>query len=218
MVFALAFILVTTGGKSKKEDGIALLKSVLKKYQKADAVKINVGKRVHLALLDENKSSEGTLLLSKGQLRLEIQKPDPSTLIVTKNLIWVISPANKDLGSKTQIMKISSSNFKKQAKAPLALLMGRPGALDQFVIKSQKISDSTQNFKLEPKSKDVVGEIVALEIDLDKSGEELKRIAFSDDIENQTSFEFKSSDFKAEINKDTFDFTPSASAEITEYK
>ncbi len=217
-LFGLVFIGLTTAGKSKKDDGMTLIKEALKKYQKSEAVKVNIDKTVRLALLDEKKNSEGTLWLSKGQLRLDITKPEASTVIVTKKIIWVITPAGKELGGKTQVMKISSSSFKKQAKAPLALLLGRPSAWDQFEIK--KRSDSAENvkFDLAPKTKDAVGEIVAMKVELDKNKSEIKSISFSDDIENETQFNFKSVEFGAKIKSDSFDYVPPADADVTEYK
>src|ERR1700677_3463531 len=128
---AQAADVATTLAKTQADpDELKKIKLVLKRYQQAKAVKGELKKSVKLALLDEEKNSEGELLLSNGRLRLEIPKPDPSTIIVNKNLIWVVSPGSD--GLKTQVLKISSSSLKKQAKAPLAILMGRPNAWDQF--------------------------------------------------------------------------------------
>src|SRR6185437_9749016 len=93
------------GDGTGAHDDLFKIKGILKRYQQASAVKVELKKSVKLALLDEEKNSDGELLLSKGRMRLEITKPDPSTVIVNKNLIWIISPTTEELGGKTQVMK-----------------------------------------------------------------------------------------------------------------
>ncbi len=212
------FGIASSADKARGSVEIGLIKAALKKYQNADAVKIDLKKTIKLALLDEVKKSEGVLTISKGQLRLEILKPELTTLIVTNKLIWLITPAPKELGGKTQVLKITSQSFKKQAKAPLGLLLGRPAAWDQFEVIKKHESESTIEYTLKPKGADVVGEIVGLKVVLDKKSNDLKALTYSDDLENETHFDFAIADFKAKINGESFKYSPAVDAEVTEYK
>lgn len=218
-LLALAiFAASSLADKANSIEGLSTIKASLKKYQDAPAVRFDLKKSVKLALLEDNKKSEGTLTISKGQLRLEIVKPEKSVLIVTPQLIWLITPTPKELGGKTQVLKISSKSFKKQAKAPLGLLLGRPSAWDQFeIVKRQDLSKSTE-YTLKPKAQDVVGEIVGLKVELEKQSNELKSLTYSDDLENETHFDFSDADYKAKVKGDSFKYIPTADAEITEYK
>jgi len=199
-------------------DALFKIKGVLKRYQQAQAVKVQLNKTVKLALLDEEKKSEGELLLSNGRLRLEITKPEPSTVIVNKTLIWVISPTTKDLGGKTQVMKISSKNLKEQAKAPLAILMGRPKAWDQFSVQSKTEDENSVKYVLKPKTPKEMNEMVVLKLTVDKKNIELRDLSYSDDLDNETRFDFKTADFKADVADKEFDYVVPKNAELTEYK
>jgi outer membrane lipoprotein-sorting protein len=211
--------LVASGAtKETAHDDLIKIKVLLRRYQLAKAVKVELKKTVKLALLDEEKNSEGNLILSNGRLKLEILKPEPSTVIVNKNLIWVISPTSKDLGGKTQVMKISSSSLKKQAKAPLAILIGRPSAWDQFKVESKTEDENTAKYVLKPKDPKEMNEMVVLKITVDKKNVELRDLSYSDDLDNETRFDFKAADFKVDIKDDAFDYVPPKNAELTEYK
>jgi len=157
-------------------------------------------------------------MLSSGRLRLEITKPEPSTVIVNKTLIWVISPTTKDLGGKTQVMKISSKNLKEQAKAPLAILMGRPKAWDQFSVQSKTEDENSVKYVLKPKNPKEMNEMVVLKLTVDKKNIELRDLSYSDDLDNETRFDFKTADFKADVADKEFDYVVPKNAELTEYK
>jgi outer membrane lipoprotein-sorting protein len=217
LVAALIWFSATAGSKPDPSS-LSAIKGALRKYQNAEAVSFEVKKTVRLALLDETKNYQGTLLLSRGQLRLEINHPEKSILIASDKLIWLITPAPKELGGKTQVLKISSSNFKKQAKAPLGLLLGRPSAWDQFSVSQSSQSERLAEYTLKPKAPDAAGEILKLKVEFRKPEFELTRISYVDSLDNETTFEFDNAKYNTELNGANFKYVPAADSDITEYK
>ena len=121
------------------------IKSTIEHYNSAPAVSANLKKTITLIMLDETKMSEGTLLYSKGKLRLDIKKPEASLIVMNKNIVWIATTATKELGGKTQVLKIKMKNNVATSKAPIAALLSSSKAWDQFLIKNVKTEESTAN-------------------------------------------------------------------------
>lgn len=197
---------------------LKLVKTIFGRYQKAGAIKIDITKRVVLALLEEEKLSQGTLLLSKGRMRLEIVQPERSLLVVDKNAIWIESVTPKEFGSKVQVLKIKSKEFAKQSKAPIAMLLGQSKVWDEFKIKNESDkSNDTKVLTLVPKKKGAMGEMQSIGLELSKRDQQILSLNYKDDLENETHFQFKNTDFKAKGFGSRLKYTPPKDAEITEY-
>ncbi|OFZ19361.1 MAG: hypothetical protein A2Z20_01880 [Bdellovibrionales bacterium RBG_16_40_8] len=211
----ITFFIASHG--SANEGGLRLVKSTIERYQKAKAVEIKVSKIVTLALLDEKKESEGMLFFSKGKMRLSIEKPEEYLIIMGKNEIWVITPTAKELGGRTQVMKIRSPELSKQAKSPLAALLGRPEAWDNLKLNSESATNGSVKFNLEPKVGADFGDIVSVNLEISQTEKTLLNLSYKDELDNETEYKFKSTNFKAKITEDFFKYSPPKDADITEY-
>lgn len=201
----------------KTKSSLTIVKDVVSKYQKAKAVSIDVKKKVMLALLDDEKESTGQLILSAGRMRLEIKKPDPSLIVVNGNAIWVETPASPELTTKTQVLKIRSKEFSKQSKAPLALLLGQKKIWDEFKVKDEKTENEYLHVTLEPKTKGSLTEVTVLSIQVDPVKKLIRQLSYSDELGNETRFDFSNANFEAKVSATDLVYAPPADAEITEY-
>ena len=194
-----------------------LVKLTIRRYQEAKAVEIQVSKTVTLALLDEKKESEGTLFFSKGKMRLEIKKPEESLIIMGKGAIWVVTPTPPEFGGKTQVMKIRSKELSRQAKAPLAALLGKPKAWDEMNIKKEIATDDNVKFSMVPKMGANFGDIVAVNVEVSPTKKILRGLSFKDELDNETTYKFNSTNFEAKVSDKSFEYVPPQDAEVTEY-
>ncbi len=201
---------------TKAPSAMTTVKTIMERYQKAKSAKIDLKKKVKLAILDEEKESEGSLIISKGRLRLEIAKPEPSLLVVNKDVIWVESPAPTELGH-TQVLKISSREFAKQSKAPLAMILGQSRVWDRFKIENENTKGDKLSVTLVPKEKGGMGEVVQLALTLDKKDRKILLLSYKDELENETLFDFTNSDFSAQVDESKMQYKPPKLAEVTEY-
>jgi outer membrane lipoprotein-sorting protein len=212
---AVAFGLTTAATKSSE---LTVVKAIVANYQKSAAVTARVEKEVTFALLGENKKSSGRMDFSKGRLRLEIDKPDPSLIVMNKKLIWVVTPTPEELGGKTQVLKISSQEMSKQSKAPLAVLLGKKEAWDNFKVKNSQTKDGVLALTLVPTKPNVVGEIVSMQIEVSIKENVLKLLSYKDELDNETKFIFSKTKLDAKVDDKLFVYLPPKNAEITEYK
>ncbi len=214
------FILLLLSAPLKAADssGLDLVKAVIGRYQKPEAIHSIIKKDVVFGLLEETKTSEGQLTYSKGRLRLEIERPEASLIVMNKDVIWVVTPTSKELGGKTQVLKISSKELSKQSKAPLAVLLSQKKAWDNFKIKKQSEKNGIQTVVLVPVKPDTMGEIVSIEMVFKKTDQDLKSLSYKDELDNETKFTFLKTDFNAAVQDKVFSYKPPKGAEVTEYK
>lgn len=201
-----------------KTSELSTVKTIVASYQKSPAVTAKVEKEVTFALLGEQKKSSGRMDFSKGRLRLEIDKPDPSLIVMNKKVIWVVTPTPEELGGKTQVLKISSQEMSKQSKAPLAVLLGKKEAWDNFKVKSSQTNNGTLALTLVPTKPNVVGEIVSMQIEVSNKEKVLKMLSYKDELDNETKFIFSNTKLDAKVDDKLFIYSPPKNAEITEYK
>ncbi|MEQ1666190.1 MAG: hypothetical protein ABL927_12530, partial [Bdellovibrionales bacterium] len=134
--------------KTDKAKSWSVAQEILSKYQKASGIKSKVKRSIYSALLEEKKSNKGDLLLSYGKMKLTLGEPDPSLVVMTKDIIWISSPKPKEFGGNFQVIKILSSTISKQDKSPIAFLLGQASALDRFKFKKEVAHDETVEIEL----------------------------------------------------------------------
>ena len=203
---------------SPKTDAVKLAQEVLNTYQTSPAVEMKLQKESRLALLEETKKSEGYLFLSKGRLRLKIDTPEPSLVVMLKKVIWIETPASAELGGKPQVLKIVSKTMSKQARAPIAAFLGQKNAWSQFRITSKTITRASVALQMEPVKKNGFGDIQKLFLEIDQEDRLIKKISYEDHLENKTSFVFLRTTFRENIEKNLFSYRPPKNAEITVYR
>jgi len=198
----------------KLDPVIENVKKVVLHYQKSKSIKMSVDKEVYLSYLEQTKSSKGKLLFSKGRLRLEIEEPEKSLLLMAKNTIWVENHLSADMGG-VQVTKINASKQLKQKNALLAFLFDNIKVWDNFEVLDSKIKDKLTAVSLKPKPGQDLGEVVKINLLLDMDNKILKKIVYWDELENKTEFAFSSIDFKAPMNEKLFSYTPPKGATVT---
>ncbi|MCB0350487.1 MAG: outer membrane lipoprotein carrier protein LolA [Bdellovibrionales bacterium] len=220
LVSLFIFVFITfnlTPVFASSNTGLELIKKTMSRYQLAPAVEITLSKIVTLALLDETKKSEGRLFFSKGKMRLEIDKPEESIIVMNNNTLWVETPTPEELGGKTQVIKIRSQELSQQAKAPLAALLGKPSAWDQMKLLKEENKSGVVSLILAPKKENTFGDVVSISLEINRDSNEISKIGYKDDLDNETKFEFQKSNFKAKATKNMFQYVPPKNSQITEY-
>jgi len=213
VLFTFLSVVVAQGAPKN----LSLVKQVLRRYQKSEAVEIKISKKVHLSLLDETKESSGKLVLSKGRLRMEIEPPDESLLVMNKNIIWLATPTPEELGGKTQVLKIPSSKLSQQSRAPIAFLLGKESVWDQFVVQGEERKNSVTELKLKQKSSKEKADIKSVNLWIDHKNQRIEKLAYKDELDNETSYRFLETDFKAKPEDKKFEYVPPKDSEVTEY-
>lgn len=200
-----------------KKSPIEMAKQAVNHYRSVPAVSAKVKKEVYLALLDETKESTGDFVFSKGRLRLDIKSPEAFLLVMGDQLVWVVTPGDKDLGGKTQVLKIDKAKNSKLVKSPVAALISDTEAWNNFELVSEKKASSIVTIELRPKKGKETSDLSRLEVDIDPASNVLSRIKYFDELDNSTTFNFSAVNFKAKADKKLFSYKPAADAEITNY-
>jgi outer membrane lipoprotein-sorting protein len=217
-IFLACTAFADSSGKSlNTAAAIEQIKKTISRYQEVEAVEIIIKKIVTLSLLGETTESYGQLWFSKGNMRLQIDKPEPSLIVMAKNVIWVETPTPKELGGRTQVLKIKSKELNKQSKAPLAALFSDTKTWDQLKVVKQSAKENLTNIELKPLKPELFGDIVAVKLLIDTKKNELNMLAYNDELDNETSYYFSKTDFSAKKLGKNFAYTPPKGAEVTEY-
>ena len=206
--------------KKKKTESLSseilAIKSILNKYQKTSAVKMKVEKAVHLALLDENKNGEGHLMFSKGRLKMVIDEPENSLLLVDGKSVWVVTPLSENPVGPVQVTKMKAAQIKK-ANALLAVLFGDGAIWNQLeVIKSLKEGPSLL-VELKPKVLGQPPEVAKVKIILLPEKGEISEITYWDELDNETSYKFSEIQLNAKVSAREFTYVPPKDAEVSEF-
>lgn len=198
---------------SKKE--MKLLKVTDSKYQNEHGIHLKIKKTITLGMLGSQRESEGNVWLNKGQMRLEIHKPEESKIIAGKNFLWIESPAPKDFkGAKAQVIKASLKS--KRAKAQgLIQLLTQGGVLKYFKVSGVQREKGSVRFFLQPESQSL--EFKRAQILVDVKTKIISELKYWDQMDNETTYAFLSSKFKQKIKKSRFQYMPPANAEVISY-
>jgi outer membrane lipoprotein-sorting protein len=231
-VRALALVLVAAGAFSigarakgaqaktmpgKERPVLESVQSIVRTYNRSSGVKMKVKKTSELALLNETRRSEGGLFFSKGQLRLELKKPEETTVVYNSSGIWVETVTEGFDGPSAHVMKITSKELRKQAKAPLAFLLKDPAAWNRFnVAKTEKQDDGTV-VTLKPKKAADLPEIKTLIVGFDQKKKTLLKISYSDEMDNVVTYSFSETEFDQKFATGRFNYQPPKGAEVVNF-
>lgn len=195
-------------GATEKE-----LKSVLMRYQKA-SVQADIEKNVKMTVLEKTEKSDGKLYFSKGKFRLEMKDPASTLIVQDGNTLWVASKL-VDFDGSWQVAKTKSRSLKK-SQAIMGLLFDEKGVWKDFEIAEEKSADDEKVWTLKPK-KTANTEISKLQIRLNPKTKSVSEISYWDNLENETSYKFKTQKFGTKIAPAKFSYKPPKGAEVTEF-
>jgi chaperone LolA len=225
LLFIITFFVFTLSGAKESSDKtlihaatkkeMALIKASDHKYQKEHGIHIKIKKIITLGMLGSTKESEGEVWLSKGKLRLEINKPEVSKIIADTNYLWIESPAPEGFeDTKTQVLKASLKSTQAKAQGLIQLLT-QGGVLKYFKVSGVKKEKENTLFFLQPINSAI--EFKRAQIDIDNNSKVMNELKYWDQMDNETSYRFLKTDFNETINDKKFEYTPPANAEVIAY-
>ena len=202
---------------SHSEEIFVIIYQILHSYQSEPSVTMNVRKTVYSSILEDLKKSEGHLKLSKGKLRVQINKPDKSLIVMDGDSLWLASYPPKDLGGDVQVSKISMDKVKHQEKSLLSLLFGNTNYLNKFRLVEPPLSQTKRQYTLLPHDLKNEGEIKKIQIELDADNKKIIGIKYWDQLDNWTDYQFSHIRFPKKANPKDFVYTPPKGVDVTEF-
>ncbi|MBK9040807.1 MAG: outer membrane lipoprotein carrier protein LolA [Bdellovibrionales bacterium] len=208
--------LKTSKNSSQVAPEINDIKAVVGKYKDAQAVGMKVEKKIHLALLDETKLGKGRLWFSKGRLKVQIDKPEGSLLVVDNHTVWLESRLTDDPLSLVQVTKMKASQIRK-SNALLAILFGDEAVWSKFEIVTSHRQNGNLHLELRPQPGAKLLDVTKIKIVVKESLSEIAEITYWDELENETSYKFSDVDFDVSLSAKDFKYSPPPDAEISEF-
>ena len=200
--------------KGASESDLKVIRNLDLKFQTATSISILLDKTVVAGLLKQERKSTGHLYISKGKMRLEIEAPDKSTMVVDGKRVWVTSfPPAEFAKAAPQVLKLKYETKKGRSQGVLSLL-SEGKFLKHFSVTGVDKGKNQTVYFLQPEQQSV--EFKRAQALVSADGKTLQELRFWDEIDNETRFEFKKTDFNAKLKKELFNYTPPANADITE--
>lgn len=198
-----------------KED-LASLKAFDQKYKNSKSISMDLEKVLKLQVFNQERKSKGRLLISQGRMRMEIDKPDQSLVVVDKKNIWVVQYPPEDLqGAALQVIRASAETKKGRSQSFIGLLV-KGGITKYFkVLNTMTAKDGSTTFFLQPESGTT--EFARAQVTLDPKTQQLKELKYWDELSNETTFVFSKITFDQKIAADKFAYNPPKNADVTTY-
>jgi outer membrane lipoprotein-sorting protein len=184
-------------------------------YQKSKAIKFELTKKVKYALLGKEKENKGLLFVSGKNLRLELEPPQKSLVVINNGLTWLISYLGDEKDADIQVTKLKTqTKVADKGNSTLFALLGQGGILKHFDAKSSVSNGETVEFELIPKQ--TISEVQKVKLALNKKSKQIQGVTYWDELENETSFVFSKQELNAKINPSLFKYVPPKNAVVTE--
>lgn len=198
-----------------KED-LASLKVLDQKYKNSKSISMELEKSLKLSVMNQERKSKGRLLISQGRMRMEIDKPDQSLVVVDKKNIWVVQYPPADLeGASLQVIRASAETKKGRSQSFIGLLV-KGGITKYFnVLNTMTAKDGSTTYFLQPEAGTV--EFARAQVTLDPKTSQLKELKYWDELSNETTFVFSKISFDKKIAADKFAYSPPKNADVTVY-
>ena len=186
------------------------LKDAVKKLRTAPRVKVDFKKEKTNEALGFGSKTSGVLRLSKGRLRMDVEKPEEATVVFDGKTLWHAQKVIGFEGESWQVLKVSGQNLKK-VQSPLAVFLGEDNIWQKIHIDTEK--SKGRLFVLKPQKPKEFSGVTEMRVTLNASGEIL-RFSYLDDIENDVVFEFGKFDLSAKTKSSLFKFKVPKGAEV----
>lgn len=209
-----------TGGAVKLRGAtaadISTLKDLDKKYQNSKSISMDLDKTLKLAVLDQERKSKGHILISRGRLRMEIDQPNQSLVVVDGKNIWVVQyPPEEMKNSPVQVIRASTDTKKGRSQSFIGLLV-KGGITKYFkVLNATSAADGTTTYFLQPLAG--TSDFARAQVSVDPKEKQIKELKYWDELGNETTLSFSNVSFNKKIAANKFQFTPPQNAEITKY-
>lgn len=200
---------------NEKKTPAVLLKEIEKKYSNAPSIKANVHKTLKLKMLNQERKAQGTLELKRiGKFRLEFSGAEKTIAISNAKNIWVVTlPTDPEFDNTTRVIR-SNDPKKLQSQTLLTFLVGQGSLLANYSIKNNVEKIDEIEYELYAKNKNE--ELKTVFLTVSKSSKEIKKIQYSDNLENISILELSQTNFNAQVANSRFNYKPPKGAEVTD--
>lgn len=193
---------------------LSLIKEAFDSYWSAGLVSMDV-KRENIYSMLPKKTATGKMYFSKGQLRLNIEDPTTSHLVIGDKVIWFAEKSDFEK-DKWVVVKVAKDKAK-QAQAFFNLLFGDTGVTNKLeLIGNNKVKDF-ESYILKPKKASQFPGVTKLAIIFHQKTKEVMFLQYWDDLENKTSYELTNIERKEKSDKSLFKYTPPKNSDVTVY-
>jgi outer membrane lipoprotein-sorting protein len=184
------------------------------KYQKAKSISMDVERKLVMGLLGKEKNAKGSIVLSKGKMRMELATPEKSIVVIDGKNLWVADyPPAEFKNAAVQVLK-GQVNAKKAANQSFVGLLTRGGLLKEFMVTGSSRDDKKRiTFFLSPKKEN--GDFKRAQIVLAEDNKTIEELRYWDDRDNATTMTFSNVKFNAPVSVKTFEFKPPENSDIT---
>ena len=202
------------------EQQIKTLKKTLLRF-KTESAEMKVSKLVKLELLGQERKAVGNLKISKGKMRMEIQSPDKSLVVLDKNTAWLISyPAEEFKNAVPQVIKANLSTKKGRSQSLVALLV--QGDILQHFLVSGVLNKTDQKgavvFFLQPKKTSTDFNRAQLTLnEVSKNSFEVVELKYWDEMNNETTFSFSDEKWGVSVKDELFNYLPPKGVDVLSF-
>lgn len=193
---------------------IEALKGIDKRYQAAKSIAMDLDKTLLLGLLGKERKSKGRLLLSKGKMRMEIESPEKSVIVVDGKMLWVADyPPAEFKNAAVQVLK-GKLDSKTGVQQSFVGLLTRGGILKHFKVTGVQKDDKQRNvYFLTPAKQSF--EFKRAQITATPDGKAIAELKYWDERDNETRYQFSNVKFDGSLPPKSFEFVPPENADIT---
>lgn len=202
-----------------KTEQLVLLKEIDERYQKTKAIKMAVEKKDTVAALEQTRTFEGTLWLTKGRFRLAVTSKDAnkdeSLIVADGKTIWLVTPPPKEFkGAKTQVLKAPMDSKRARSQGLLQMLT-EGGVLKYFRVTGTIEGEKTITYFLQPDKQSL--EFRRLQIMVDKEKKAIVEMKYWDSMDNETAYSYENIEFDVKIDNKLLTYTPPKDADVMNY-
>lgn len=184
---------------------------IFNKWQQSPQVKAEITKTLKTEFLMTPRVSKGKFFASKGRLRLETTEPTSSLIVVSGGDVW----QEERVDDFIQVNHASSKDLKRSSGL-LALLFGDKKIWQDIIIEAGSTEGTVTQFLLKPlNAKDWPVQNLTVVVDL--KTQDLKSLSFTDELDNQLTYEFSKIQFLKKINEKLFSYKPPTNAQINRF-
>lgn len=211
----ILIISVFFGLSVQASDDLTLIKEAFDSYWSTGLVSMDVKRENAYKILGTTKSANGKMYFSKGKLRLNIEEPNTSHLVIGEKAIWFAEKSEFE-NDKWVVVKVGKEKAKR-AQAFFNLLFGKTGVTDKLKLIGNNKLKGFESYILKPKKPSEFPGVTKLAIIFNKKTKEIMYLEYWDDLENKTSYELTNIKRQKSIDKNLFKYTPPKNSDVTVY-
>ena len=209
LIFMSIFGLSVQAEKSKD---LKLIEEAFESYWSSELVSMDVERENTYSLLEKKETAKGKMYFSKGKLRLNMEEPKPSHLVIGDKVIWFAEKYENEW----VVVKVAKDKAK-QAQAFFNLLFGDVGVTKKLDLIGNNVVKDFESYILKPKKSSDFPGISKLAIIFHQDTKEILMLQYWDDLENKTSYELTNVVKKDKSDKSLFKYTPPKNSDVTVY-